>query len=271
MIKIQRPASHTLKWEVGKATDTGVVRRHNEDSILALELAITGNAETLAVGLFAVADGVGGNQGGEIASNTALRALAAGVVKTLGATAAKTKNNGPVHKDVMKILTKSAQTANREVLKKAAALKNDMGTTLAGVLVTGNTAEVINAGDSRVYLHNRQGLEQITKDHSLVASLVEAGEITPEEIYTHPRRNIITRCLGTQPEIETDQFTREIHEGEALVICSDGLWEMVRDQEIAEIIGVAENVQSACDKLVGAANRNGGTDNISVIIVKMTN
>jgi protein phosphatase len=143
-----------------------------------------------------------------------------------------------------------------------------MGTTLASALIIGSRAYVANAGDSRVYSFYGGTLEQITVDHSLVASLVAAGEITRDEIYTHPRRNIITRCLGMRPEEEADLFTREMRPDESLVICSDGLWEFVHDDAMTEIISRAENIQSACDNLIKAANRNGGLDNISVVIVK---
>jgi PPM family protein phosphatase len=270
MGKNLQPSLCPFLLATGKATDTGAVRRHNEDSILTMELNLSGGKETISAGLFAVADGVGGNEGGEIASNMALRVLSASVVKALMVPSLQEKKTGLPLKVVLKILQKSAWTANREIFKRAVSLKNDMGTTLACAMVTGNTACIVSAGDSRVYLYKGKTLEQITKDHSLVAALAAAGEITPEEIYTHPRRNIITRCLGMDSEIEIDQFTREIRPGEALVICSDGLWEMVHDREMADIIGGANSPQTACDKLVAAAIRNGGYDNISVMIIKMT-
>jgi PPM family protein phosphatase len=268
MKKNQHIDQLTFHLVVGKATDKGAVRRQNEDSLLALELGLTGGNEAILAGLFAVADGVGGNEGGEIASSTALRVLSFSTVKALMAPSTKMRKDGITPKAALKILRKSAQMANREVYKRAVAINNDMGTTLAAVLVAGNTACIVNAGDSRVYLFDGKALEPITHDHSLVAELVAAGEITTEEIYNHPQRNIITRCLGVQPDLEMDQFTREIRPGTGLVICSDGLWEMVREGEMGDIIWRAESPQAACDELIAAANRNGGRDNISVIIVK---
>jgi PPM family protein phosphatase len=268
MTKNQHPALCSLLLDTGKSTDNGAVRRHNEDSILTMEFNLSGGNGMISAGLFAVADGVGGNEGGEIASSAALRVLSSCVIKALTAPSFMMRKNGLPPKTVLKILQKSAQAANREVFKKAVYFKNDMGTTLACALVTGSTTSIVNVGDSRVYVYNGKTLEQITKDHSLVAALAAAGEITPDEIYPHPRRNIITRCLGMHPEMEIDQFTREIRPGEALIICSDGLWEMVHDGELSDIIGGARSAQSACDKLVAAANRNGGLDNISVVIVK---
>lgn len=148
--------------------------------------------------------------------------------------------------------------------------QSGMGTTLAAVLMINKMAYIANVGDSRVYLLEHGQIRQITNDHSLVASLVAAGGITPEEVYTHPQRNIITRYLGTEPDVEVDLFTEELHLGDSLLLCSDGLWEMVRDREIQEVAIKGDDAQSACAKLIKLANRNGGVDNMSVIMVKVS-
>jgi serine/threonine protein phosphatase PrpC len=168
----------------------------------------------------------------------------------------------------LQILTEGVKIANNQVYTQAE--QSGMATTLAAVLIIDTMAYIANVGDSRVYLLNRGQLRQITNDHSLVASLVAAGEITPEEAYTHPRRNIITRCLGTQPDIQVDLFTEELHSGDSLLLCSDGLWEMVRNNKIQEAAIEANDAQSACERLVKLANQNGGVDNVSVIMVKVS-
>ena len=268
---IREKYSRTRKFDIGWATNTGMVRKHNEDSILALEFRLLDGLGGISADLFAVADGVGGNEGGEIASNIALRILAARLTKSLLLPSSKKNKEGLSHNSISKLLKKGIESANKGVYEDALARNNGMGTTLASVLIIDNSAYVANVGDSRAYLLDNEGLKQITTDHSLVASLVAAGEITPEEIYTHPQRNIITRCLGMQLDVEVDLFNKELKPGNSLLLCSDGLWEMVRDNEMNEIILKAGDSQAACEQLIEAANRNGGFDNISAVIIRANN
>jgi serine/threonine protein phosphatase PrpC len=148
-----------------------------------------------------------------------------------------------------------------------------MGTTLAVALVIGNTAYIANVGDSRVYLYREsEGLEQITRDHSSVARLVEAGAITPDEVYSHPKRNEIYRSLGHQSTVKVDTFCVPLQVGDLLLLCSDGLWEMVRDSTIERIMeSTLPDVSQVCDELRQAALEGGGKDNISVIAVCVRN
>ena len=267
----EKPAnskSLPLTVEVGKASHKGMVRNHNEDSLVSFEFLCSENATERFFGFYAVADGVGGYEGGEVASRLALLVFAENVVRALLLPGPNSETYRLNQEVALQILTKAVKAANNQVCTQAE--QSGRGTTLAAVLTIDTMAYIANVGDSRVYLLNQGQLRQMTNDHSLVASLVAAGEITPEEVYTHPRRNIITRYLGMQPDIEVDLFTEELHPGDSLLLCSDGLWEMVRNNEIQEAAIKADEAQSACERLVKLANQNGGVDNVSVIMVKVS-
>ena len=253
----------------GKASHKGTVRPLNEDGLLSLEFSFVAGTEGRFFGLYAVADGVGGCEGGEIASRLALQVLAESLIDSLLLPALQLSSVNLTRQLVLQRLEDAVKKANNEVCFYGYEKDIDMGTTLAAALVIDSTAYIANVGDSRVYLLNGEQTRRITTDHSLVASLVAAGEITPEEVYTHPRRNVITRCLGMQPDIEVDTFTEELKPGDSLLICSDGLWEMVRDDKISEVLRQSPGPQSACDQLVEVANQNGGVDNISAVVVKV--
>ena len=256
-----------IKVEIGKATHKGMVRTHNEDSLISLVFPFSEGSEQRFLGFYAIADGLGGYEGGEVASSLALRMLAENIGKSLLLPRLKGETHGLNQELALQVLTEGVETANNEVYTQGKG--SNMGTTLAAVLLLNKTAYIANVGDSRVYLLDGGQIRQITKDHSLVAKLVEVGEITPEEIYTHPRRNIITRYMGMQQDIEVDLFAEVLKPNTSLILCSDGLWEMVRDNEIKDIVLKADNAQTASKKLVEVANRNGGVDNISVVVVKV--
>ena len=260
-----------IKVEIGQSTHKGKVRTHNEDSLMSLVLSSgEGGLKETFIGIYAVADGLGGYEGGEIASSLTLRMLAENIVSSPFLPRLKSETNTLSQESALQVLTEGVKAANNEVYAQGQAKDNGMGTTLAAVMIIDTTAYIANVGDSRVYLLGRGQFRQITSDHSLVASLVTAGEITPEEIYTHPRRNIITRYVGMQQDIEVDLFTEELKSGVSVILCSDGLWEMVRDNIIRDVMLNTDNVQTACRQLVEIANRNGGADNISVIAIKVT-
>ena len=143
-----------------------------------------------------------------------------------------------------------------------------MGTTLVAVTVVGYYAYIANVGDSRLYVSDSHGLIQITRDHSWIAELVRRGELSKEEAMDHPGKNIITRAVGTAPEVNIDFFDVELEEGNKILMCSDGLSNMVRDDVMQEILQASENIEESAEKMVQLANENGGKDNISVIIIE---
>jgi serine/threonine protein phosphatase PrpC len=265
--RAQDSLSHCVRVDVGRASDIGLVRTSNEDSLLTMELHVGADADLL--GLYAVADGMGGHKGGQIASSLATRSLAAGVIDSLLQQSTGRNHSELALETISRLLKGAMKRANRDVCAQAEALGNEMGTTLSSVLIAGDTAHIANVGDSRVYLLDGREIRRVTTDHSLVASLVTAGELAPEQVYVHPRRNVITRSLGTGPYVEVDLFTEPLKPGNTLLLCSDGLWEMVRDNQIRDVLLEAENAVTACRQLIETANHNGGRDNISVIVVKV--
>ena len=260
---------HSLKPVSGKATHEGRVRTLNEDALFVFEFTKVVQSVGVPVGLYLVADGMGGHQAGEIAAQTVGEAVTSRVLKEeifrdLGGKATRKLGATPGS-----LLVDAIQEANRTLYRNAREQRSDMGTTLTAALIVGDMATIANVGDSRTYLLRRGTLRQITTDHSLVASLAAAGVITEEEIYTHPQRNQIYRTIGDKPEVDVDLFIEELQPGDQLILCSDGLWEMVRDPDISAIVSRAPSPQAACDALVRAANAAGGEDNVTVIVVEI--
>lgn len=233
-----------MRLVTGAATDVGRVRDGNEDAYLVDD----------AMGLVAVADGIGGHRAGEVASATAVEALRASI--TSGRT-----------------LRESIEDANSAVFAKAQTDMNlrGMGTTLTvGTLVAGNTILLGHVGDSRAYLLHDGELRQVTVDHSLVEELVQEGRLTADEAAVHPQRSIITRSIGTDPTVAVDVYPVELTPGDRLVLCSDGLTDMVHTEEIAATLRREDDPVRAAAALVDAANLAGGVDNITVVVVAVT-
>ncbi|MCI1997291.1 MAG: Stp1/IreP family PP2C-type Ser/Thr phosphatase [Olsenella sp.] len=231
-----------LSW--GARTDIGLVRGHNEDSFL------------VQPPLFAVCDGMGGHAAGEVASSIA--------VQTIGAQA-------PIHADDI-LLGAAVEAANAAVIEGAATGKGKpgMGCTASCVLIENNKMAIAHVGDSRIYLLHHGTLVRLTHDHSYVEELVDAGEITADEARVHPSRSIITRALGSDPDMYADHFTLDVSIGDRLIVCSDGLSSMVEDSEIEAIAVSSVTPQSAADNLTSAALSAGGHDNITVIVVDVS-
>jgi len=216
------------------------------------------------VGLFIVADGMGGHGNGREASQLAIRAMRESVLMAL-------RLGVEEDETLMEVLVEGVHSANHSVYQRNQQQHADMGTTLTAALLWGTSAYVVNVGDSRTYMYRAsEGLYQLTKDHSVVARLVERGVISVDEVYTHPKRNEIYRSLGNHPTVEVDSFTVPVGVDDVLLLCSDGLWEMVRDFEIEQIIDACAPYSSRlCGMLVQAALNRGGRDNISVIAVSV--
>lgn len=234
-------------------TDTGRLRNSNQDCVFCEE-----NEVGRFPNLFLVADGMGGHQAGDLASRICIDE----VVDQIRNTNART----PVG-----AFEAAIAVANTKVYQQS--LENiafaGMGTTLVGAMVEENTAYIVNIGDSRLYVMN-ETLQQITVDHSLVEEMVQSGEIQKEEMRTHPNKNIITRALGTDNIVRPDCFEIKVEEGDVILLCSDGLTNMVEDSAIeATLREYKEDMKLAGESLVQQANEAGGKDNISVILVRL--
>ena len=257
------PEAAPIRLAWGRATDQGITRDHNEDY---MEGWLYTRASGGLVALFVVADGLGGQDSGEVASKMATEAVWDALREAVWQPIIEGEELAP---DVLEErVAEAARAANRTVYDERMARDSEMSTTLSMALIVGATAYIANVGYSRAYLWNADGLRRITRDHSLVQRLVDAGQITPEEVYTHPQRNLIYQSIGDRPEVQVDTFRRHLAVDDRLVLCSDGLWEMVHDDGLEEVLLSEPDPQRACDRLVQNANLAGGEDNITVIIVQ---
>ncbi|GHO82052.1 protein phosphatase 2C domain-containing protein [Dictyobacter formicarum] len=258
------------RFVVGIGLDPGLVRKDapNEDSIFAIQGMRVTNEESKPAGLFMVADGMGGHANGREASRTAIHTISDVIVPALlrDVSGSNAKEEKTLFQDMLK---DGVHRANIALYRRNREMPRMMGTTLTAALVVERMAYIANVGDSRTYLYRpSEGLSQITHDHSVVARLVEDGVITRDDIYTHPQRNQIYRCLGEHASVDIDSFAVPLQLNDVLLLCSDGLWEMVRDRALERIIASsAHNPPQLSALLVQAALNHGGADNISVIAV----
>jgi serine/threonine protein phosphatase PrpC/rRNA maturation endonuclease Nob1 len=255
-------------------SDAGNVRRSepNEDSTLVLLLQRVHESISAPSGVFIVADGLGGHDNGQVASHMTINIIAERMVRELLAAPLTAEKDGEPAKSfdedtVVNLFHSAIEDANTALCQKNQLDKTDMGSTITGFVIAGDHAYIINVGDSRTYMMRGKQLYQLTTDHSLVAQLVAGGLIEPDDIYTHPQRSQIFRSLGDKPNVQIDIFKQQLHPGDTLLSCSDGLWEMVRNPQIESILVNAPDPQTACTQLIEAANSNGGEDNISAVIV----
>lgn len=232
--------SHTPQSFAAR-TDVGNVREHNEDSFLEKSP------------LFVVADGMGGHEAGEVASRIAVQTMEANIPKSSNPEA----------------LAAAVVKANEAVLRGAedGTGRPGMGTTLTAALIFDNEVTIAQVGDSRAYLLHNNELQRITRDHSLVADLIEQGRLTEEEARFHPQRSVITRALGSDPQMQPDIYSLPVEDGDRLLLCSDGLSSMVSDEAIEMVMLANEYPQDACDALVDEALAAGGLDNVTVIVI----
>jgi serine/threonine protein phosphatase PrpC len=230
--------------EYAGASDVGRQRESNEDALF------------VAPPMFAVADGMGGARAGEVASELATKAF---------------EEHGESADPPERQLTALAQQANRRIYDLASSDDSlrGMGTTLTGAMVSDREVAIGHVGDSRAYRLRDGALEQLTRDHSLVAELERSGQISPEAAEHHPQKSIITRALGPEPDVEVDTYTVPARAGDVFLLSSDGLTGMVSDDELAAILGKAPSLEEAAASLVRAANQNGGKDNITVVLFRL--
>ncbi len=237
----QRASFRRSSSYFGSRTDVGHARDHNEDSLVVMPP------------LFAVADGMGGHEAGEVASEIAIQTISELAPKTLDA----------------KAFAHAVQAANLNVLKAPSRGigREGMGTTFTGALLDKERLLVAQVGDSRAYLLHHGRIQQITRDHSLMADLIEAGQITPAEARIHPNRSVITRAIGSDPHTLPDIYELNVSAGDRLLLCSDGLNSMIEDDQIEDILRSTPDPQKCADNLVEAALDAGGLDNVTVIVV----
>jgi len=254
-----------LSFLVGKGSHIGKKREHNEDAFFTLECTLKQNGEIVPFGLFIIADGMGGHQAGDVASALATRVVAHSLMRQVYLPFLRDEEKDSSRRPINEALIKALSDASLAVYKAVP----DAGTTLTAALIVGTHAYIGHVGDSRAYLVTK-GLQQITQDHSLVARLIELGQATPEEAMTHPQRNILYRALGQGGSMEVDTYFQLLPAGSQLLLCSDGLWGAVPESEMAAIIAAAPSPQIACRRLIEAAITHGGDDNITTILVAMT-
>ncbi|MFM8322098.1 MAG: PP2C family protein-serine/threonine phosphatase [Chloroflexota bacterium] len=273
--------------EAAALADPGRVRSLNEDRAWMQIFTASGGE---AVGLFIVCDGIGGHQGGEVASHWAVEAARKHISplftppdprSTLllsqreleAAVAGKEITRYASSEKHEEIVRQAIERANQVVLDVARQKPNqaaNAGTTITMAVVIGSRAVIGNVGDSRTYLLRDGRLVQLTEDHSLVARMAASGLISRADIFVHPQRNLIYRSLGQKSELTVDIFVQYLQSGDYLLLCSDGLWEMVQDEKVmARLVLESGSPQLACQKLIEAANQAGGQDNISAVVVKV--
>jgi serine/threonine protein phosphatase PrpC len=228
-----------MRVEVGAATDVGKVREKNDDSFL------------IEPPVYAVADGMGGAPAGDVASQLALDTIE------------KIARRGPDQ------LGEMVQRANEVVFERSRSDPNasGMGTTLTVAQIDGGDLRLGHVGDSRAYLFRASDLRQLTEDHTLVGRMVKAGEITRAEADSHPHRNVLVRVVGTEPDVTVDEVSVSLLDGDRVLLCSDGLTGMVTEEQIKAILESEPDAQKAAERLVRAANRAGGVDNITVVVL----
>ena len=232
-------------------TDVGMVRQVNQDYVY-----VTDRPLGILQNLFVVADGMGGHQAGEYASKYTVEVLNRELALSEG-------------EDIERCLVGAIKTANREIIKEASRDEHlkGMGTTVVAATISNQMMYFANVGDSRLYLIN-QGIQQLTKDHSLVEEMVRLGGIKPEEAKHHPDKNIITRAIGVKEDVEADIYEYRLKKGDVLLLCADGLCNLVEDEDMFDIVKGARDIVEAVLMLIEKANSNGGRDNIGVVMAE---
>ncbi len=248
-----------LNWTIAGKTDRGKVRENNEDNILINE----------SLGLIAVADGLGGHQGGEVASRMATELVAENYRRLALANALPEKNEAKLALATKQLIS-CVRLANQAIFEASKNYPQDqgMGTTITALLLHDDYISLAHVGDTRAYILRNGRFEQITKDHSLVMEQVRKGLISKEQADVSKMQHILARALGTEAKVEIDAEEHPVFAGDLILLCSDGLNKMTTDQEVLAVINATKNPPAICDTLIEAANAAGGRDNISVIAAR---
>ena len=248
---------------VGNKSDVGQHREQNEDAFYTFNSFIQSIDGTEPFGLFIVADGMGGYKGGEKASSIAIRAAANHILKHIYLPYLSRNSHHSGGAPINEVLTSAVIAANNIVIDTVP----EAGTTLTVAVVMGHQAYLAHVGDSRAYIYHNSDLRQITHDHSLVARMVELGQVTAEEALTHQHRNVLYRAIGQTNSLEVETYLQSFPPNSYLLICSDGLWGLIPDEEIKEVLVSASAPHDGVERLIDLANQKGGDDNITAILV----
>jgi protein phosphatase len=259
------PPASSAHLTIGVAQDVGRVRNHNEDVLIYFTGELSGLEPMPRFGIFVVADGMGGHSLGERASGVAARAVAHSVLEQILPSLLADPQSDSERPLLTEVMENALVAANRAVVNGVP----EGGTTVTSALIIGDQMVLAHVGDSRAYLYNEGIFEQMTRDHSLVQRLKELGQITDDEAAVHPQRSVLYRAVGQGEGLEVDIVSRRLGPGALLILCSDGLWSLVPDHLMTDIIKQSASLQAACEALVKAANEAGGPDNITAIMVQL--
>ncbi|MBN2088788.1 serine/threonine-protein phosphatase [candidate division KSB1 bacterium] len=266
---------------LGKSSNRGKLREKNEDSVATIQHTQILKSISYPTSICILSDGLGGHDGGEVASRMTVSAIAANLMQSLILNGLFDSFKSTSTASYRTVLENATFAASDQIYQTAQQMENEMGATAAVALIIGRNAYVLNVGDSRTYIFNQEnGLQLITHDHSLVFRFYMMGDVKFEDIYKHPQRNQILRSLGEAGLREKlqEMMTKSNHPyfyqltldlGDSLLLCSDGLWQTIRDNEIEKILRSQSDPQMICNELVDTANLHGGDDNISVIYLKI--
>jgi len=268
--EITSSAQSAIKYEMkqlvaGVGQSVGKQREHNEDSLLALTATLAGSVDSIPFGIYIVADGMGGHQQGEVASNAAVRIIGGNIMKKFHSYLFNLPTQN-LQESLQELMETSITEAHQYVQREAPG----SGTTVTAALVLGQLVTIAHVGDSRAYSVFPDGrIDPITRDHSLVKRLEELGHLSKDEAANFPHRNVLIRALGQGEVLEADIFTVSFPQPGYLMICSDGLWGVIDEKDIHRSIAEAPNLHRACQSMVEAANAAGGPDNITVVLAQM--
>ncbi|MCJ7511468.1 MAG: protein phosphatase 2C domain-containing protein [Anaerolineales bacterium] len=251
-----------LHLVVGISQSAGIERAHNEDAVMAVQGTLGGQEALQTFGVFLVADGMGGHRSGEVASAISARTVTARL--TDSALSALIDGSDASSEPLQDLVREALEEANQLVVERVPG----GGTTVTVAVLLGQQVTLGHVGDSRAYMIEPANTRVLTRDHSLVKRLEELGQLSPEEADTHPQRNVLYRAIGQGANLEVDVTSHPFPPGGQLLLCSDGLWGVITDQDIERIVVQAATPQSACDQLVAAANAAGGPDNITAVLVR---